>query len=180
MIVFHGSNRNFRTLKISSSLVQRESTKTNEGLGIYFSTEKEVAESYGKYMYTLELNDKYFVDFRKKTNCRKYVQALRSSIYKETGIDITKYADLECLIDRMYMGGQAISGVSREVYMLLDSDCYFYELPKTKVETIYRILRNYDKKHLYSYMFNYNIKNIGVIKNVDSNIVRIIDKNKLD
>ena len=48
MIVYHGSNSNFKSLRISKSLVKHNSTLLNEGLGIYFSTDKEVARSYGK------------------------------------------------------------------------------------------------------------------------------------
>ena len=176
MIVYHGSNSNFKKLRISSSLVQHESTKTNEGLGIYFSTDKEVARSYGKYIYTLEINDKYFIDFRNRTKCRLYVAKLAQSIYRELKVDILDYINIEETADRMYWGGLAISGVGIEVYMLLDSNENFYQLPKTKIERIYQILRAYDKKHLYAYMFNYHIKNIGVIKNVDDSIVRIINK----
>lgn len=36
MLVYHGSNSNFRTLRISKSLVKHDSTLENEGLGIYF------------------------------------------------------------------------------------------------------------------------------------------------
>jgi hypothetical protein len=179
MIVYHGSNRNFRVLRISNSLVQRESTKTNEGIGIYFSTDRETAEVYGNYLYILDINENYFIDFRKKQNCKRYIQQIRDNINRETFIDIAKYADLDTLVDRMYLGGQAISGVSNEIYMLLDSNYEFYQLPKTKIETIYRILRTYDKKHLNSYMFNYHIKNIGVIKNVSNSRVIIKDKIKL-
>ena len=189
MIVYHGSNSNFKKLRISSSLVQHESTKTNEGLGIYFSTDKEVARSYGKYIYTLAINDKYFVnvastglftDVSQKTDvnlkCKVYVAKLAQSIYKELKVDILEYINIEETADRMYFGGLAISGVGREVYMLLDSNEKFYRLPKTKIERAYQILRVYDKKHLYAYMFNYNIKNIGVIKKVDDNIVKIMNK----
>ena len=59
MVVYHGSNSNFKKLRISKDLVKRESTKTNEGMGIYFTTDKEIARSYGKYIYTIEINDKY-------------------------------------------------------------------------------------------------------------------------
>lgn len=177
MIVYHGSNSNFKKLRISSSLVKHESTKTNEGLGIYFSIDKEVARSYGKYIYTLEINDKYFVDFRSRTKCRLYVAKLAQSIYKETKVDILRYFSLEDLADRMYWGGQSISGVGREIYMLLDSNAnWYFNNSISKIERIYQILRAYDKKHLYAYMFNYHIKNIGVIKKVDDNIVRIINK----
>lgn len=176
MIVYHGSNRNFKKLRIAKELVQRESTKTNEGMGIYFSTDKEVARSYGKYIYTLEINDKYFLDFRARGRCRIYVGKIAQKIYKELKIDILDYISLEDTADRMYWGGLAISSVGREIYMLLDSNEKFYKLPKYKIERVYQMLRGFDRKPPKAYMFNYHIKNIGVIKVTDENIVKIINK----
>lgn len=177
MIAYHGSNSNFKKLRIAKELIRRESTKTNEGMGIYFSTDKEVARSYGKYLYTLEINDKYFVDFRARGKCRLYLGKLAQKIYKELKIDILDYISLEETADRMYWGGLAISRVGREVYMLLDSNEKFYrEVPQSKISRIYQILRAYDKKNLYAYMFRYHIKNIGVLKTVDEKVVRIVSK----
>ena len=73
MIVYHGSNHCFRKLKIARSLVEHASTLENEGLGIYFSTDKNIAKSYGKYIYILELNENKMYDFRNRTECQKYV-----------------------------------------------------------------------------------------------------------
>lgn len=176
MIVYHGSNANFKKLRIAKGLVQRESTKTNEGMGIYFSTDKEVARSYGKYIYTLEINDKYFRDFRKKINCYEYVNKIVTNIRDKTGINIGKYIAHIETIDRLYYGGLAISGVGRELYMLLDSNEKFYQLPQYKIDRIYQMLRGIDRKPPKAYMFNYHIKNIGVIKDVSEEVVRIINK----
>lgn len=82
MIVYHGSNSNFRTLRISKNLVNHKSTITNEGLGIYFSTNLDVAKSYGKYIYTLEINDKVLIDFRSRGNCRRYLAKLANIFIK--------------------------------------------------------------------------------------------------
>lgn len=178
MIVYHGSNSNFKKLRIAKELVQRESTKTNEGMGIYFSTNKEVARSYGKYIYTLEINDKYFLDFRARGRCRIYVGKIAQKIYKELKIDILDYISLEDTADRMYWGGLAISRVGREIYMLLDSNEKFYKLPQYKIERVYQILRGVDRKPPKAYMFKYHIENIGVIKDVSDGIVRIINKER--
>ena len=177
MIVYHGSNSNFKKLRIAKELVQRESTKTNEGMGIYFSTDKEVARSYGKYIYTLEINDKYFKDFRRRTICRLHIAEVAKRIYKELHIDILEYFSMNDLAERMYWGGQAICSVGHEIYMLLDSNEKWYEkICKSKIERTYQMLRVYDKKSLKAYMFNYNIKDIGVIKDVSDEIVRIVCK----
>lgn len=66
MVVYHGSNRRFKSLRISKSLVNGRGSLENEGLGIYFSTDRDVACSYGKYVYRLYVNDKVLKDFRKE------------------------------------------------------------------------------------------------------------------
>lgn len=176
MIVYHGSNSNFKTLKISPSLCKYESTKQNEGYGIYFSTDREVAESYGKYVYVLDINDDCFIDYRKRPNCQDYVFKIRKAICQQTGIDIQDYINISDTIDRMYWGGLAITGVGREISLCLDNNEKWYtSTTQTKRDLVDRILRQFDKSHK-AFMFNYNIKNIGVIKNVDENIVKIIRK----
>lgn len=180
MIVYHGSNSNFKQLRISKSLVKHNSTSLNEGLGIYFSLDKKVASSYGKYLYTLELNDNFVLDFRKKQMCRAYVNKLRQYIMSNTKVDIGRYINLNLLVDSLYYGKVAICGTGRETYLLLDSTEEWYELPEEKMDKIYKILKTYDKKNLVAYTFNYNIKGVGIIKRIDDNIIRIIGKEKLN
>lgn len=176
MIVYHGSNSNFRRLKIAKNLVKHQSTLDNEGLGIYFSTDIEVARSYGKYIYTLEINDAYLYDFRNINVCRKYLSKICFDISLKTGLDISKYIELENVALRMKLGGQAISGVGRELYMLLDSNFEWYQNSRTKVERVCSLLRSYDRNCPKAYMFEYHIKNIGVIKDVSEDIVTIVSK----
>lgn len=178
MIVYHGSNSNFKTLRINKKLVKHDSTLTNEGLGIYFSTDKSVCESYGRYMYTLEINDKCFSDFRKINTCKRYVNAIRQEILKATGIEIARYVDLNSVAVYVHDGKVAVSGTCNEIYMLLDSNGHWYELGESRIQKVYKILDSYDKKHLKAYMFNYNIKDTGVIKDVSDNVVRIVDKGR--
>lgn len=73
MIVYHGSNSNFKKLRIAKSLVKHQSTLENEGLGIYFTTDKEIARSYGKWIYSLEIPDD-MIDFRNKKSLHKIYQ----------------------------------------------------------------------------------------------------------
>lgn len=176
MVVYHGSNSNFKKLRISKDLVKRESTKTNEGMGIYFTTDKEIARSYGKYIYTIEINDKYFRDYRKRLACQGYVHKIVSKILDKTGVNLYEYLMINETVDRMYLGGLAINGVGRELYLLLDSNEKFYRLPQYKIEKVYQMLRGFDRKPPKAYMFNYHIPNIGVIKDVSDDVVRIISK----
>ena len=175
MIVYHGSTHRFKKLRIGKSLVECRSTVDNEGYGIYFSTDRTVAESYGPYIYVLEINDECLEDFREKEVCRRYLNDLCDYVFEKTGILLNEYVNLSHTLDRMRLGGLAISGVGREIYLLLDSEELFYrQVCETKREKLYRLLRNYDRKHLDAYMFEYHIKNIGVIKNVSTDVVKII------
>mgnify|MGYP000886981820 FL=1 len=179
MIVYHGSNSCFKNLRIHKSLVKSSATAMNEGLGIYFSLNRSVAGSYGRYIYTLEVNDAYIKDFRAKAVCHKYVVDLIRYIYSQEKVDISQYINVMTLVQCVYDGNIAVSGISREVYMLLDSNEKWYRLNEKKIEAAYKLLERYDKNHLQIYLFNYNINNIGIIKVIDPNIVRIVGRERL-
>ena len=177
--VYHGSNHNFRTLRISPKLVNSESTLRNEGLGIYFSTDPEVAKSYGRYLYTLQINNKYLKDFRDLNTCSNYLFDLIKHIHSESKIDIRNFIELQFLIYRIHDGSQCITELPREIFMLLDSSDKFYTLHADKLDMIEKIAQQYVKNTLKAFMFNYNIPNIGVIKDVSTNVVRICRQDKL-
>ena len=177
MKAYHGSDSDFKKLKISKNLVKRGSTKTNEGYGIYFSTDIEVAKSYGQYVYMLEINDEYLLNFKSIKVCRRYLYNIRLEIKKKYNLDIADYIKLEEVAEYMKLGGLSICGTGRELYRMLDSNYKWYQdVSNTKIENVYRLLRNYDKKHLKAYTFNYHIPNIGVIKDVSEDVVRIVKK----
>lgn len=176
MVVYHGSDSNFKKLRIAKDLVKRISTKDNEGMGIYFSTDKEVARSYGKYIYTLEITDEHFLDFREFSKCLDYVCEIAKSIREAYGVDIFKYFDGHYFARRMFWGGQALFKVGSDIAEILDNTEPFYcSFPKTTRDKVYNYLKRYDKQ-LKSYMFNYHIKNIGVIKDVGDSVVKIVCK----
>lgn len=178
MIVYHGSSSNFKKLRISKSLVKQDSTATNEGYGIYFSTNIDVAKSYGDYLYKLEINDNYFKDFRNLNTCQRYINDIRLYIKAGTGIDIGYYVDLNSIAEYAQYGNIAIWDICREIYLFLDSNENWFNLKEYKIEKVYRMLRVYARRNLKAYMFTYNIKDIGVIKDVSEDVVRIIGKTK--
>jgi len=180
VIVYHGSNRCFRKLRIHKSLVNSSANELNEGLGIYFALDRSTAASYGRYLYTLEINDKYLKDFRRRNVCHAYVNKLVKYIYDKEKINIAKYFNVENLVSGMVEGYLPINGVCREVYLILDSnEKWYFEVPEDKQERIFKILQRYDKDNLTVYLFNYHIKNIGIIKKIDDNIVRIISRERI-
>lgn len=179
MIVYHGSNSNFKKLRISPKLCKHSSTVTNEGYGIYISTTPDVALTYGKYIYTLEINDDYVIDYRKKTECRKLINQIVLYIKKECNVNINPYLknSLERTIDNLYLGGLGISSICNELTLVLDSLSEWYEtVPNYKIEKVYRKLKNYNKTHMKVYLFNYHIKNIGIIRDISDDVVKIIAK----
>ena len=176
MIVYHGSNHNFKTLKIAPRLCERESTKDNEGYGIYFSTNREVAESYGKYVYTLEINDDCFIDYRKRANCEQLINKIRARIKKETGLDIAYFVDLSGTVTRLRCGGLAVTRTGQEISCLLDStEEWYFNTTQIQKQKVLRILKGFDKSHK-AFTFTYHIANIGVIKDVSEDVVKIIKK----
>lgn len=180
MIVYHGSNSNFRHLRIAKSLVQHQSTMENEGMGIYFSTDISVAASYGRYIYTLEINDDCICDFTKKDKCQLYIDQIVKDVYNEFSVDITDYIGsmLDTIVERLYLGGISFDGLGREIQLCLDSTDQWYmnRLSDRKREQIFQYLGRYGKKHLRAYLFNYNIKGIGVLKTVSDDVVKIVSK----
>lgn len=126
MIVYHGSNGRFKSLRISKTLVRSRSTELNEGIGIYFSADKNVAQSYGKYTYTLEINDKYLRNFKLKRDCVRYVTELRKFIKDKEKVDLATYVDLNRLADHMRFGGLCIFDIGREIYITLVNNEHWY------------------------------------------------------
>lgn len=180
MIAFHGSPSNFTKLRIGKGMVRYKSSLQNEGQGIYFSTDIDIAMSYGEYLYKLEINDKYVRDFRSMAECIKYIREIQTYINKEYGVNIARYLDIRDLAEYLHEAKVGINSTCNEIYLLLDSNERWYnDISSSKMERIWATLRAYDKKHLKVYMFPYHIKNTGVCKTVDENIVRIIGKQRI-
>lgn len=180
MIAYHGSTHNFRTLRLCPKYTG-QSTRENEGVGIYFSTNRSVAESYGKYIYTLDINDDALLDFRKKAEAKKYVNTILADVRKKTKIPVQNYLDVSSIADYIVNGRVFIANLGeREISLLLDSTERWYTdgITEAQRKNVYRALRQEDKK-LKAYMFSYHIKGIGVIKDVSPEVVRIIGKEKV-
>lgn len=180
MKVYHGSDSNFKQLRISKSLVKHRSTLENEGLGIYFTLDKETARQYGKYIYTLDLNKKYLKDFRDILVCEQYIRDMSNEVIRMTQVNILNYIPFDVrdsLINSINFGGIAIDSVPNEIYLILENNArWITGVNKQRREIAYKTLRNYNKNHFAAYLFNYNIPNIGIIKIVSDNVVKIVSK----
>lgn len=166
VVVYHGSNHRFDTAKIVKKNT-RDSSKLNEGYGIYFSLDKTVAESYGSYMYELTLDSDDIIDFRNKTNCKHLLNKIISEVKRVTSVDITRYANFNDILEGILHGDLGIHDVSREIMLHLDSNEQFYEKCNDKALKIESTLKGLAEKILKdkAYLFTYNIKDVGIIKN---------------
>jgi len=190
MIVYHGSNSNFNQLKISRNLVHWEKEHTDkdeitfkfmplghtEDIGIYFSTDKETAKQYGKYLYTLEINDKYVKDFKSRTICRLFLAKMAQEIYRKLDVDLLEYINLEQLSEQMYWHKIGISTIYSDIEHILYYDKSFSTLSPSKIDRVNQMIRAYCKKEATVFMFNSNVKGEGIIKKIEDDIVKIIHK----
>ena len=177
MIVYHGSDSNFKKLRVSKDLVKHRNGFDNEGLGIYFSTDVEVAKHYGKYIYTLEVNDNYFIDFRDTRGVVSYISKLEQLIEKEVGINIIQYFNVELVMNVVCSGALPVSLISQEIYSQLHSNLEWRRLQRPE-DKIYNLFKLFSKDSLKVYMYSYNIPNTGVKKDVSDDVVRIVSKQK--
>lgn len=177
MLVYHGSNHSFRTLRIRKELA-KSTTLENEGYGIYFSLYRDVAESYGKWLYTLDVSNKYLVDMRDFNTCSAYVLKLRQEMLAVFKLRLEDFFDMQLLARYLWQGGVAISGVGKEVQNLLDSSEEFYMRHGKNSEAIFEWLRKW-RGIPKAYLFTYNIRGCGIIRDVSPEVVRIVDKERL-
>ena len=177
MLVYHGSSHNFRVLRIRKDLT-RDSSKQNEGYGIYFSLDKSVAMSYGQYVYTIQVSDNFLMDMRDIRMCRGYVQKIRKELYDAFGICMERYLSMQSLADSLQCGMIPIIGTCREIKLLMDSDERFYSQCGRRSEAIFKWLDAYAGAPK-AYLFSYNIKDCGIIRDVSPNIATIVQKERL-
>ena len=179
MIVYHGSNSRFETLRIGKNLVKHDSSLLNEGMGIYFSTDRKIAESYGKYLYTLEINDAKIYDMRSSRIVQARIKQIAKEVLNATGVNILPYLNIREIAQYVVDGRVAIDGMCREIYMLLDSNEDWYFAAGDKVDNVYKQLERLSKVKIPAYLFNYHIPNIGIIKTVTPDVVKIISREKI-
>lgn len=176
MIVYHGSNSNFKNFKISKSLVKHQSTMENEGLGIYFSTDKKVAESYGKYLYTLSIDDRIVYNFNDYKTCQQYINNIARYIFDKTKVNIGYLVDLSAIATNIQLGGVSIANIDKELLLWFDSrEAWHTQMTERSRNAVKKALREVLKINSAKvYLFNYHIKGCGVAKSAD--LVKIVNK----
>lgn len=169
MRCYHGSSVLTNKLIIDPRL-SKEASLNNEGAGIYFSTVKSVADSYGRYTYTLDVPRS--VDFRKKAVIREHLEniyrqiasAYARSTGQQMGYELWDRHFMDTTICLLHTGGTSFVGLDRELRLHFDS-----------VEATYT---RYNSEVLLSlcsiatallppvYQFPYGISGVGIIRDM--------------
>lgn len=84
--LYHGSNKGFRTLKVSKKLTITNEESLKEGNGIYCLDNDKLKNSF-KFMYEISVPTSEIVDFSKVADCRKYLAKIEKMLRSE-GIDL--------------------------------------------------------------------------------------------
>ena len=152
----------------------------NEGLGVYFSTILDVAASYGKYIYIIEVNDRVVYDFTKRKVCERFINAIAAEVYLKCGVNIRDILGSEAvnsLTTYMHCGGISIYGLDREINLLLDSTEEWYtSYSESRRRSVLSCVSKYIKNQLLVYLFTYNIKDVGIIKRLDPSYVKLVQR----
>lgn len=184
MIVYHGSNSNFKALRVSKKLCRTEREKLEEGIGIYFSTDKGIAASYGKYLYELNLNEAKMFDFRKWSVCINYIDILVENLYMLFKIDAREIK--ESLAVGIYERNICIRSVGTRLRALIEDDYrlseqFIKKIGAERFELAMNYIKRFNYKFLLAYMYtsiDYN-NTVGVIRIPSPEVVQIVNKTKL-
>lgn len=178
MIVYHGSNHKFSNLQIKKRLSSPASLE-NQGPGIYFSTVRDVACSYGEILYTLDVNTDYLIDFNIMSSVRGYLNRVRKEVYWKTRLDIADHISCTELSQNIVEGIISPVCICREVSLLLDASEKFHSLPESIIEKSGSILSKFDKNHQKVYLYPDNILGVGVSKTSNEKVIKIVDRERV-
>lgn len=173
MIVYHGTNHRFKKLKISNKLSNPESLR-NEGKGIYFSDDINVAKYYGKTVYEITITP---LNFRKITVCRQFIKKLVSYVKTNTKVDIYPY--IEDIATQIYNNNCCVANLSENIELILDNNQKYYEEHTlTKQKKVKSCIKKYCKTNIKAYFFGGKSSNIGIIKDLSSieSVTKITEK----
>lgn len=159
MILYHGSMRKFDRFSISKSLVNGSVENLVEGLGVYMTSDYDLASTYGDTIYTIEVNNNSISDF---TNIN-YIKRLLNNIELEVGIVLDDYFNVDDMILDVKDGFISTTLLYKEICDQLDSseafyfdfqdrityedDCIFKEIEKSFFHHINDIFKYYDKSY---------------------------------
>lgn len=158
--LYHGSIADFDVFKISKENLRTKEDSLMEGMGIYFSESKKFAESYGTFIYSVEMNENDCWDCTDE----KVLEYFLSEVSKKVNFPVKDYVPHAC-IDGIISGDYSVTKFSREMTMWLDCTESFYSVYTDDADELFeKIIDTYEeilsrKKFIkyYDKSFNCNI-----------------------
>lgn len=163
-ILFHGSPNHFYEFNINKDFLNTRPENLVEGIGIYLTDNKEIAENYGKYLYHVIVNKKNILDFTKKETIKNIIKETEKEVKKTyKNFNFKKYIkNISELIENVVDGYLSIS-FYKEINNLLDSNEVFYIDFQEDVENIFEIIEKTIKKYTNNYIIKYKDNNLGYV-----------------
>ena len=162
--LYHGSNREFDSVIIDKELAIHSLSSLAEGYGFYMTENKAIANRYGQYLYEVSVTEDEITDFTKKQTIKKVI----SQISKETNVNLSKYVNIDLLLEGVLSGNISVTKLYKEINDYLDSheefyniyghlityedDCLFEKIKLSFLSNIKDILKYYDisfNTHIY-------------------------------
>jgi len=169
MKLYHGSSTKFNKFKIAKKLTRNDwESILPEGLGVYMTSDENIARSYGDIIYNIECIGGVY-DFSKAKQAKKIVQRfLLEFDYKEVLINkIDSNASFEGVED----GDISIVGLITEIWDLHEegiySSGYLFDLLDYQ-EDLEKNWQNFLEKKVIKYYCKDFKCNIYIAKNVDN------------
>lgn len=176
MKLYHGSNRLFKEFKISKELKNFGEDVLAEGIGIYMTENKNVASSYGAYIYEIEVDEKNIFD---ATSEEEIINIIRK-VSNLVDFDIENMIDIYDLCEGIKEGDLSVTELYKEINDLLDSKEELYINYADRVEDYENGLFGQIEKaylNLLPSIIKYNDKSLGVVYICKKDENKIIIKN---
>ena len=175
MIVYCSSDMLDRQLKIPLSLKHDDIEQLKEGLGVYFSLKKSDVMHSGKFVYTVELNDRAIIDFRKRSVIENYLMKMITDVAVKYKVDLLRYFTLPEMVDNIDSGCISIDNLANSiVYIITHNEQLVKSMTAQTLSEMCNYIKFFKTHNAHAYFFKDKNKNIGVIKNTRPEIAKIV------
>lgn len=84
MILFHGSNKTYDKFRIDKDLCKHDPiTVLSEGMGVYLTDNRHIAEHYGKILYTVDTRESSVLDINNFKNVYNIILDLNKKMIEK-------------------------------------------------------------------------------------------------
>ena len=180
MILHHGSTKDFDKFEISEKHLSTKIENLIEGMGIYFSDNKEFVKSYGNFIYTIDMDNNDCWDFTNPETMPMFIDKISEKV-KFPILNFLSPNSFEWILN----GNLSIRRFSREIMLQLDSVETFYEVlgNRDSEELFEEITKEYEKllfsKRFFKY-FDASFKTVIYLCTNKEDTVKILSKERVE